>query len=1696
MKIKSLLKASKYIILHPLRSWRVFTPKTKKRLKKLLAVILIVLISIPGYLWYEKKYGDNIPEAEAGWWNDGWMYRKAITVSNSSGGALTDFQVKILDNKDLSADITAGKIQSDLDDLRFTDINGTVLPYWIEDNTAASVDVWVKMPSIPTTGATVYFYYGNAQAGNEQNGNNVFEFFDDFSGATIDTGLVSYGGGTITQNDYLTVVNNADAWDEYVYTNQTFAREKIFYAKVKADQGARTMVGWHDSGMGVGYGDQVYALYFNSGSFSVYEDGASKGVVGSYTVGTWYDVKIELKTTGAVYCYKLPTDSSWTTLYTSTYSTEDNLKPSLTHYDVTETSYTENWLVSKYASSLPSASTPATEEKGGAPVAHWSFDEGTGTTTNDLSSNRNNGTLTNMASTADPNSGWQSEDKCVSGKCLAFDNVNDGVSINNQNFTSLNDYSMCSWINPKGNHLHYTGSIISSGDWNNVHWAFGVDRTNGVLQTRKADGVNSPSWSYTFPTNQWSYACITRSGTSILAYVNGKNIGSYTGVLGSIVSNATNTMIGRETYAGGYFVFNGQIDEPRIYNYARTPAQIAKDYNAGLSGMGKANEGTSASIGGKSNKWLTDGLVGHWKMDEASGNAIDSSGNGFTTTSVGTPSFTGGKFGNSVLTSSGSHNAGDQTAHSGLSSLTLSSWVYMNDLNATWSFIAGKSNFWSDNDYGLYTNGTTIGFFVDTGTDSRKLSTITGTGYIGGWHLWTAVYDGSTAKFYLDGEEKSSQPATGTINDTSFAFTIGARNVGDYNFSGKIDETRIYNRALSPKEVSDLYNYAPGPVGYWNLDDATGTTAKDLSGNGNNGTLTNGPTWTTAGKYGGAVSFDGTDDYIIISDSDSISLKNNFTFNAWIKPGSSCPSSYCMIFNKEHEYEWAISAGKIYYAVQITSPTWAWQDTGVTVNLDEWAFVNLVYDTSSQTIKLYKNGILVYTRSSSTGDITQSESSLRIGSRDAGEAYFPGLIDDVKIYNYARTQKQIVEDMNGGHSAGGSPVGSQVGYWKFDEGNGTTVANSGTNATATGVLTNGPTWTNDGKFGKALTFDGSDDYVNITSDSSLSGSLDRLSLTAWFKTSLVDTSQQWVAGNMSSSGGYRIMVYNNQIMATLRKDNATYSSVLTSASGMADGNWHYVAITYDKDIGLFKLYIDGKLSGTTSWSETVGAGNNLNIGRVINFIGAFNGQIDEVKFYSSALTDSEIQLDYNQGKSLVLGSKGTESDGKTPSNSASRAYCPPGNVEGNCAPGLNPAPVGEWSLDDGSGTTAKDKSGNNNTGTLTNGPTWVTNGKSGNALSFDGTDDYVNISSSTSMVTQNAITVEGWVNRSNFVDADTLYVLGSQSSTLGYHWLYLYSNSINWQYAYTTSYRAKTATYTFNNDTWYHIAVTHDYTSGSINFYVNGQLISQQSQGTDVPVPVSGKSSKIGTYSGSSHIFQGLIDEVKIYNYARTPAQIAWDYNRGAPVGWWRMDEGQGTTAHDYSGNGNNGTLTNMDPATDWVAGKNNGALDFDGVNDYVNTASINFPLSGNFSVTSWVKPISFGTGRMSIFSQSNNNNYFELEIGTFSSYINTVLVASLNNIAIAAGPNNSISLGQWQHITYVKNPDGTNKIYINGSSQPLQLDVTNGFSSGTSNKQIGQRGNDSQFFNGSIDDVRIYNYALSAEQVKQIYNNGAVNFK
>jgi hypothetical protein len=120
-------------------------------------------------------------------------------------------------------------------------------------------------------------------------------------------------------------------------------------------------------------------------------------------------------------------------------------------------------------------------------------------------------------------------------------------------------------------------------------------------------------------------------------------------------------------------------------------------------------------------------------------------------------------------------------------------------------------------------------------------------------------------------------------------------------------------------------------------------------------------------------------------------------------------------------------------------------DTGFALAANTWNHVALSYNNG--TYVAFVNGRQVATGAYSGLSALNGYSIIGAYDDLAGDvnSYFPGVIDDVKMYNYARTEKQVAEDMNGGHPGpAGSPLGTAVGYWKLDEGNGTVAKNSGT----------------------------------------------------------------------------------------------------------------------------------------------------------------------------------------------------------------------------------------------------------------------------------------------------------------------------------------------------------------------------------------------------------------------------------------------------------------------------------------------------------------------------------------------------------------------------------------------------------------------------------------------------------------------------
>lgn len=225
------------------------------------------------------------------------------------------------------------------------------------------------------------------------------------------------------------------------------------------------------------------------------------------------------------------------------------------------------------------------------------------------------------------------------------------------------------------------------------------------------------------------------------------------------------------------------------------------------------------------------------------------------------------------------------------------------------------------------------------------------------------------------------------------------------------------------------------------------------------------------------------------------------------------------------------------------------------------------------------------------------------------------------------------------------------------------------------------------------------------------------------------------------------------------------------------------------------------------------------------------------------------------------------------------------------------------------------------------------------------------------------------------------------------------------------------------------------------------------------------------------------------------------EYNAPQPgsqglVGWWKLDEGTGTTAADSSGRGHDGTLVNG-PA--WVAGKiGSGALSFNGTSTYVNIpASPDFNVYDEFSISAWVYPT--GNARVTAVGRAVSNLWHlwvleQINTGATTArfdmeYVTRDEVGDLAHRAVGPG----YSLNTWHHVVGVKSAaDNIVRIYVDTVAGANSSAVTEADPTDLDNVPItigARRNTPDEVWSGYIDDVRFYDKALSLAEITALYN-------
>ncbi len=1216
--------------------------------------------------------------------------------------------------------------------------------------------------------------------------------------------------------------------------------------------------------------------------------------------------------------------------------------------------------------------------------------------------------------------------------------------------------------------------------------------------------------------SKWhTFSAVKTSTSSIAMYIDGVLAGSDS----SLSATATlNTASSTSAYMGidSDFASNpwiGNLDEFYFYSYARSAAQIKTD---------ATGNGGAAVLGAQSNDPLMNGLMGYWKMDETTWNGtasevVDSSGNGNHGTAVNGTITAPVKLGiGGSFDGVNDHITVGSSVPQVSNEMTVSSWVTPGDISSHKVILDRYSD--RTDGYGLAIYTSQLDFYVMQDSVSKywRSSAVFAAGQT--YHI-AVRYKNGEAFGYVNG-----QPITWSTTPTGVNSSIAAQSgvtylgsqggYGNYYY-GKLDEFRIYNRALSPAEVQQLYNYAPGPVGHWKMDEKQGLSAFDSSGNGNTGVLTNGPVWAN-GKFGTGMKYDNVDDLVTISDSNSLDTPAGLTIEGWLNFSSVTASSDNGVFSKWQsgvndgwfiESNYSGANWRIRIVHSDSTQTEVQVDPGTT-SANRWYHIAITYDKSN--LKVYRDGILVST-TAATKDLYVSNKPVYIGYSPAsggGAHFFPGTIDDVRMYNYGRSQAQVIQDMNAGHPLAGSPVGSQVAHWKLDEGQGTTANDSSINSNSLTLSSATSAWTNSGKFGKAWNGDGAL-YMSRADDADFDfTAVEDFAISGWVKSDSASNpgAAEYVVNKANATtAGYAVYFNTSGNLCFGIDDDTTWGPDIASCStaDVYDATWHHFSTMRDYS-GTLKtfIYVDGisRDSDTDSTSATFANSLSLYVGDRdgTNNGDEFTGDIDEVKIYRGTLTPAEIKIDYNRGQSLVLGSVSNNSTYAP--NAANQEYCVPGDSTSCVAPML------EWKFDENTGISANDSSGNGNTGTLTLGPSWGS-GKLGGSVKLDGSDDYVGIGSSATSNVSNW-SLSAWIKPSNLNQQGFAVYNGSDSGGYGFGISSAGGGSNGGSLIGLFGGVVWIPTgYTFTDTNWHHVEMTRD--TSTTRFYVDG--VQTTSTGSGTPNAVVAKftvgSEPVG--AGFWRYFAGNVDQARVFNYVRTPAQIAWDYNRGAPIAHWRLDECAGTVANDASGNGNTGTITigasgtntsagNCTSGTSseaWyngVTGKFNSSLKFDGTDDYVSVADNSNLENAVMSLSAWIYTSAGFPAQTGIIGKRvTSSDFLQYELGISSNTLYWLQSADGGSwTTLVSTPSNTISAG-WHH--YVGTNNGTTaRLYIDGKEVgTADSSPATTLASSTETLQIGQSriGSNDNYFVGQIDDVRIYNYALTTTQIKNIMN-------
>ena len=673
----------------------------------------------------------------------------------------------------------------------------------------------------------------------------------------------------------------------------------------------------------------------------------------------------------------------------------------------------------------------------------------------------------------------------------------------------------------------------------------------------------------------------------------------------------------------------------------------------------------------------------------------------------------------------------------------------------------------------------------------------------------------------------------------------------------------------------------------------SGTTWSDISGNSNDATLVNSPTYSSSN--GGYLSFDGTDDHGTLP---AIDLSGNeITFSIWTYNQATTSNISSLIYLEESASGGRVLnihsipyGGSSYYFDKGYSSGYDRLSGTVSSSSDHtgWTHWTFTANASTGSMKMYRNGTLYDSATGKTKTISNANGTNKRIARGNGTPTYNGFISQILLYKKELSASEVSQNYNatkgdylGAISTTNLVLHLDAGKYNSYVGSGTTWTDISGNSN-NGTLTNGPTFDSD--FGGALVFDGSDDYVSLgTSINSDISQHKDCSFNIWLQLD-DDSSDHIIFANQELATGSPLVLWYDQsaystnntgtgdvgggstkVLTVLITDDSYGEKRYTTSNNVFGNNaantWHNICVVLDPSNDKFYLYLNGVQKALYNSSVLLGiksSTNNFYIGYGSSS-SSLDGKVAQFHTYDKALSASEVLSNYNATKDTY-------------------GYATVSDPSGIIATGLDILlDAGNSNSYSGSGTTWTNlaTSGQGYGNATLRSDTGLNTYSSNNSGYFDNPRAYLaNTNTAVSGAAYKTMTYSVWCYMANMGVGAGYQTLIDQGDD---RWFF----GSNSNKVITYSPNSETATGTLVQGNWYNLTMTH--TEGDvIKMYVNGVKVFTSSSTNSSGSGFTNWSFGAGGVSSSSsgnEVSSSYIAAIAVYNRALSATEVMQNHN-------------------------------------------------------------------------------------------------------------------------------------------------------------------------------------------------------------------------